>query len=106
MIDISLSDDERHLVFKASGPRFTEIIESFKYANLRYDPKTKLWVGDIGLYNDYRSDFDQYKISVDEYTIDFIYRWKSNLRQLRKITKRNEYRKYIPELMRVEPITR
>lgn len=103
MVEISVSDDDKFLVFKAEGNQFSEIIDSFKYAGLRYDPKHKQWKGKIGLYHYYKDYFAEYGISEDEYIKKFIQNWSASISELKRIEKRVEFRKFVPELLKKEP---
>jgi hypothetical protein len=103
MVIISISDDDEHLAFRASGQQFMEEVESFKYLGMRFDPSNKVWLGELGLYEKYLDELSCYGVEDDEYTKRFLVTWHDTLKEQKKIIKRSELRKYNSELMKVQP---
>lgn len=96
--------NDGQLIVYAAGNNFQDQIESCKYLGMRYEPTLKAWSISAGKFNEVVEEMKQYHIEFSEYDKVEMNKYFSSLEELKKITKRSEYRKYLPDLLTMEPI--
>jgi SNF2 family DNA or RNA helicase len=96
--------DDGMLNLKCTGAQFNEQIESCKMMKMIYDPKTKMWTTSAGRFNEVIDEMSQYHIELSEFDKKEIKNYFDNLNELKKLTKRSDYRKYNQDLLLQKPI--
>jgi SNF2 family DNA or RNA helicase len=105
MVFITWNEKAQKLQYSWSGPTFTECVESAKRLRLEFKPVDKYWLGDPMLLDEALDEFKSFdKVCIDEYTRQEVESFKENLRELRIVKDRKSRYKYIPELMKLQPL--
>jgi superfamily II DNA or RNA helicase len=81
-----------------------EEVESCKQLGMRYSPEKKAWSISPGFLDDVLKELQQYSISISEYDRLKVKEYFETLSELKKTTKRTEWKAYHPELLKVSPL--
>lgn len=92
------------LQLQASGKQFHDIIESFKYLGAHFDAKTKYWLISPSKLNEIEKELKPFGLEISEYDKYEIKKYFNNLKELKVIENRSDFRKFIPELLNYPPI--
>jgi hypothetical protein len=103
MVNIEFNNELKQLQLQCSGQRFSEEIESLKFLKAIYNPSLKKWLLSPNRLNEIIDEMKQFGISISEYDKQEINNYLDNLKELKSIVKRSEYRRFQPELMKLPP---
>jgi midasin (ATPase involved in ribosome maturation) len=101
---MTIEFDNDQLFISCSGSQFSEQVESCKVLGMRYNAEKRAWAISPGFLDDVMKEMQQYNLSISEYDKNKIKEYFDTMNELKKITKRSEWRKFHPELLNVEPL--
>jgi hypothetical protein len=102
---MNIEFDNELLYISCSGAQFSEQLESCRSLGMRYDADKKAWFISPGFLDKVMEEMKIYNLSISEYDRLKIKEYFEHLSEIKKITKRSEYRKFHPELLNIEPLT-
>jgi superfamily II DNA or RNA helicase len=104
MVNIEFDNDSKQLLLQCSGSRFQEEIEVCKYLRAIFNGPLRKWTISPSRLDEVLDEFQQFGISISEYSKREIKAYLDNLSELKTITTRKDYRSYKPELLLLPPL--